>query len=583
LTQHFIELTAPARLLAKTDFVQKSGVAGEVVLVLPDTAPEEIGRVHRLVAAARKTLGAHSIAFRIVEMSEAERLATSGDPSQTLVIDLDLLHEGSPNLLELACASSSEVIGYKLRQGQLGTSAAVLARGDSNAALAGTLVRRLADAGLATTTSFVHVTLEGESSTVDDSVLEAYGKVKAEVPNARLSIEQTSDGVGPAIERCSRLYGLLVLGLPQHIRNGSVTEHLLQSVATGSIRSTVLFVYARGLEIDQLSSSARAIEPWILRNTFSLGEFADVDRLVQAKRERHVSISLVLPALNEGKTVGQVIDAFKIPLMDEKPLLDEIILIDSDSTDDTRSIATAHGIPVYIHQKVRPDLGSYTGKGEAMWKALFVATGDILVFVDTDLSNPSPAFVTGLVGPLLTDDRLNFVKGFYRRPVRVVNDFVEVGGGRVTELTARPLLNLWYPELGGLFQPLAGTIAVRAGILRELHFLTGYGVEIGNVIEYVHKWGIDGLAQSELGEILHRNQPLEALSKMSFQVLEAFFKLSNGLLTPGMADHMNGILRQPFLSETGFTLYQAELRQEVRPPMSAVSRGEPAVASKQEA
>lgn len=574
MTQHFIELTAPARLLAKTDFIQKSGIAGEVVLVLPDSPPQEIGRVHRLVAAARKSLTAQSIAFRIVEMDEAARLAASEDPLRTLVIDLDLMHEGNPDFLELACSSSLEVIGYKLHQGQLGTATAVFARGDSNSALAGTLARRLTEAGLATSTSFVHVTREGESSTVDDSVLEAYGKVKAEVPGARLSIEQAEDGVGPAIERCSRLYGILVLGLPQHVRKGSITDHLLASVAAGSVRSTALFVYARGLEIDQLSSSAKALEPWILRNTFSLGEFADVDRLVQAKREHHVSISLILPALNEAKTVGQVIDAFKRPLMDEKPLLDEIILLDSDSTDDTRAIAAGRGIPVYIHQKIRPDLGSYVGKGEAMWKSLFVATGDILVFVDTDLSNPSPAFVTGLVGPLLTDDRLNFVKGFYRRPVRVVNDFVEVGGGRVTELTARPLLNLWYPELGGLFQPLAGTVAARAGILRDLHFLSGYGVEIGHVIEYVHKWGIDGLAQSELGEIMHRNQPLEALSKMSFQVLEAFFRLSNGLLAAGSTDRMNGVLRQPFLSETGFTLYQAELRQEMRPPVSAVPHGD---------
>jgi glucosyl-3-phosphoglycerate synthase len=132
------------------------------------------------------------------------------------------------------------------------------------------------------------------------------------------------------------------------------------------------------------------------------------------------------------------------------------------------------------------------------------------------------------------------------------------------------LLNLWYPELGGLFQPLAGTIAARAGILRELHFMTGYGVEIGHVIEYVRKYGMEGLAQSELGEIIHRNQPLEALSKMSFQVLEAFFQLSHGLMAPGMADRMNGVLRQPFLSDTGFTLYQARLGQEMRPPASSV-------------
>jgi hypothetical protein len=575
LTQHFIELTAPARLLAKIELVQKAGIAADVVLVFPRTSPEEVGRVHRLVAAARKTLGMLSIAFKVVEMDEAIRMATSDDPSRTLVIDLDLLHGDNLGLLELACSSSSQVIGYKLRQSQPGASAAIFARGDSNSALAGTLVRHLTETGFVTGTSFVHVTHTGESSMVEDSVLEAYGKVKSELPVARLSIEQTEGGVGPAIERCSRQYGLLVLGLPQHLKKGSVTEHLLERVVAGALRSTALFVYARGPEIDQLASNTKAIEPWILRNTFSLDEFSDVDRLVQAKHEQRVTISLVLPSLNEEKTVGQVIDAFKVPLMDEKPLLDEIILIDSDSSDSTRAIASARGIPVYIHQKVRPDLGSYAGKGEAMWKALFVATGDILVFCDTDLSNPSPSFITGLVGPLLTDDRLNFVKGFYRRPVRVVNDFVEVGGGRVTELTARPLLNLWYPELGGLFQPLAGTIAARASVLRELHFLTGYGVEIGNVIEYAHKWGIDGLAQSELGEILHRNQPLEALSKMSFQVLEAFFRLSNGLLAPGMADRMNGVLRQPFLSETGFTLYQAQLRQEVRPPMSAVPRADP--------
>lgn len=576
MAEHFVELTAPARLLTKVELTRKAGIAGDVVLVLPRTQPEEIGRVHRLVTAARKALSMQSISFRIVEADEALRLAASGDPSRTLVIDLDLLHPGDTHLLESACASSSQVIGYKLHQGQPGTSAAIFARGDSNAALAGVLVRRFTEEKLVTRTSFVHVTGAGTSSTVEDSVLEAYSKVKTEVPDARLSVEQAEDGVWPAIMRSSLQYGLLVLGLPQHLREGSITENLLESVITGGIRSTVLFVYARGPEVDQLASDAKSIEPWILRNTFSLGEFADIDRLVQAKREQHVSLSLVLPALNEEKTVGQVIDAFKGPLMDRKPLLDEIILMDSDSTDGTRSIAEARGIPVYIHQKVRPDLGAYAGKGEAMWKALFVASGDILIFVDTDLTNPSPAFVTGLVGPLLADARLNFVKGFYRRPVRVVNDFVEVGGGRVTELTARPLLNLWYPELGGLFQPLAGTIAARAGILRELRFLTGYGVEIGNLIEYVHRWGVDGLAQSELGEILHRNQPLEALSKMSFQVLEAFFRLSNGLLAPGTTDRMNDVLRQPFLSETGFTLYQAKLGQELRPAASAVPGPDPA-------
>ena len=159
-----------------------------------------------------------------------------------------------------------------------------------------------------------------------------------------------------AIEHCSLQYGLLVLGLPQHPRKRSVTEHLLAQVMTGQLRATTVFVYARGAEVEQLAATTQAIEPWILKNTFSLDEFADIDRLLQAKRYRHLSISLILPALNEEKTVGQVIDAFKGPLMDERPLLDEIILMDSDSTDNTRAIATTHGIPVYIHQQVRPDL-----------------------------------------------------------------------------------------------------------------------------------------------------------------------------------------------------------------------------------
>ena len=562
--------------MAKVAFACSAGVAGDVVLVLPRTPVEEIGRVHRLLAAARKALGETSIPFQIMETDEAIRTATSGDPSRTLVIDLDLLRHEDIGLLESACGSSFQVIGYKLHQTPSRTTAAIFARGDSNSALAGTLVRRLTEAGVVDRTSFVHVTHAGQSATVDDSVLEAYGKVKAELPQARLAIEQAEDDVESAIEHCSLQYGLLVLGLPQHPGRHSVTRHLLAQVTEGLLRTTTVFVYARGAEVEQLSATTNVIEPWILKNTFSRDEFADIDRLLQAKRDHHVSISLILPALNEEKTVGQVIDAFKGPLMDERPLLDEIILVDSDSGDKTREIATARGIRVFVHQQVRPDLGAYAGKGEAMWKALFVATGDILVFVDTDLSNPHLSMVTGLVGPLLLDERLNFIKGFYRRPVRVVNEFVEVGGGRVTELTARPLLNLWYPELGGLFQPLAGTMAARAGILRELHFLTGYGVEIGHVIEYFHKYGIDGLAQSELGEIVHRNQPLEALSKMSFQVLEAFFQLSHGLMATGMADRMSGILRQPFLSGTGFTLFQTRVGQEVRPPVSSVPPLDPA-------
>lgn len=569
MVQHFVQLSAPARLMAKIEFVQDVGPKARLFLVLPETQPEELGRVHRLVAAARKTLTAQSIPFDMIDEAEAWRRASSGDPSKTTVLDLDLLKHRDTELLQAAFAQNAQVICYRLRQTPVRGDTGIFARGDSNAVLAGSIVQHLAAAGATGEISFVHVTQSGESSTVDDSVLEAYNKVKVEVPQARLVIEHTTDGINETIERCSALYNLLVFGLPGHVKKGSVTEHLLAIAINGSPRSNLLFVYARGEEAAQLATQ-KAIEPWILKNTFSRGEFSDVDRLLAAKRDQHLTISLILPALNEEKTVRNVITTFKKPLMDEQPLLDEILLIDSNSSDNTRAIAADCGIPVYIHQQVRPDLGTYTGKGETMWKALFVAKGDILVYVDTDLTNPDPSFITGLVGPLLMNRHLTFVKGFYRRPVRVVNEFVEVGGGRVTELTARPLLNLWYPELDGIFQPLSGTIAVYAKVLRELHFLTGYGVEIGHLIEYYRRWGIDGLAQSELGEILHRNQPLEALSKMSFQVLEAFFRLEGNIMAPDAAERMGDTLRQPFLSDTGFTLYQSRLGQAVRPPIGSV-------------
>lgn len=570
MIQHFVQLSAPTRLMAKLNFVRNMGLRGKVFLVLPETSAEELSRVHRLVTAARKTLTAQSIPFEMIEESDAWHHASSGDSSKTTVIDLDLLKHRDAGIIQTVFTANAQVVCYKLRQTPVHGDTGIFARGDSNATLAGFVVHHLAEAGIAREISFVHVTRPGENSMVEDSVLEAYSKVKTEAPRARLAIEHATDSVNETIERCSLLYNLLVFGLPGHIKKGSVTEHFLTSIIAGSPRSSTIFVYARGEEAAQLAVTQKSIEPWILKNTFSRGEFDDVDRLVQAKRERHLTISLVLPALNEGKTVQNVITAFKGPLLDERPLLDEIILMDSNSTDDTRAIAAACGIPVYIHQQVRPDLGTYTGKGETMWKALFVAKGDIIIYVDTDLTNPDPSFITGLVGPLLMNRHLTFVKGFYRRPVRVVNEFVEVGGGRVTELTARPLLNLWYPELGGIFQPLAGTIAAYANVLRELHFLTGYGVEIGHIIEYSRKWNIDGLAQSELGEILHRNQPLEALSKMSFQVLEAFFKLGNGIMAPGAADHMSDMLRQPFLSDSGFTMYQSRLEQTVRPPAASV-------------
>lgn len=265
------------------------------------------------------------------------------------------------------------------------------------------------------------------------------------------------------------------------------------------------------------------VDRWFASNTFHSDEFADLEQLLRWKQERGHTISLALPALNEAETIGNVITTLKQALMDDVPLLDEIVLIDSNSTDDTRQIAASLGIPVYIHQQVLSDeVGSLAGKGEALWKSLYVTRGDIVAWVDTDIVNIHPRFVYGLLGPLLSWDRIQYVKGFYRRPVKIDGRLVAGGGGRVTELVVRPLLNLFFPELSGLVQPLSGEYAGRRQALEQLPFFSGYGVETGLLIDMLERFGLRAIAQVDLQERIHLNQPLVNLSRMAFAIIQVF-------------------------------------------------------------
>ena len=212
------------------------------------------------------------------------------------------------------------------------------------------------------------------------------------------------------------------------------------------------------------SDISQIVDKWFAENTFDSREFERIDELVRLKRQQGLTISLGLPALNEEETIGTIIKSVRQELMERHALLDEIVLIDSRSTDRTREICADLGIPVYIHQDILPEHGSYHGKGEALWKSLHVLKGDIIAWIDTDIRNIHPRFVYGLIGPLLKDERIQFVKGFYKRPIRGPGGVLQSnGGGRVTELTARPLFNLFYPELSGLIQPLAGEAGRPAG------------------------------------------------------------------------------------------------------------------------
>jgi len=239
-----------------------------------------------------------------------------------------------------------------------------------------------------------------------------------------------------------------------------------------------------------------------------------VPDLLSAKGSRTVSV--VLPALDEAATVGGVVRSV-LPLLGS--VVDECVVVDSGSTDDTVAVARAAGARVVRRDEVLPDLPPVPGKGEVLWRSLAATTGDVVVFLDSDLVDPDPGFVTALLGPILAIRGVHLVKGFYRRPLRLETDEYGTGGGRVTELMARPLLAALRPELSGVIQPLGGEYAVTRRFAESVPFAAGYGVEIGLLLDAHSRFGLDGLAQVNLGVRKHRNRSLLALGVMARQIL----------------------------------------------------------------
>ena len=267
-----------------------------------------------------------------------------------------------------------------------------------------------------------------------------------------------------------------------------------------------------------------ADEDALLERTWPHSRFQDIDRLVALKEKKDVKISLAFPTLNEELTIGKEILVIRTELMDRYPLVDEIVVIDSSSRDKTRQVAERFGARVFDSKTILPRYGSFRGKGENLWKSLYALEGDIIVWVDADISNIAPKFVYGLVGPLLEDDGISYVKAFYERPIHSPSGGIaHSGGGRVTEILVRPLFSLFYPELALLVQPLSGEYAGRRSLLERLPFSTGYGVELGHLIDICHLAGCGAIAQVDLDMRIHRNQSTSALGKMSYGILKTFF------------------------------------------------------------
>jgi glucosyl-3-phosphoglycerate synthase len=304
--------------------------------------------------------------------------------------------------------------------------------------------------------------------------------------------------------------------------------------------------------------AARPGDIWLATHSWNRPDWT-IRQLEEAKAGR--TISVVLPALNEEETIESVIDSIS-PLVDG--LVDELIVLDSGSTDDTEIRAIAAGARVVSREQALPEIPTRPGKGEALWRSLAATSGDIVVFVDSDLINPHPMFVPWLVGPLLAGDGIHLVKSFYRRPLNVGDGSAgATGGGRVTELVARPLLAALRPELGCVLQPLGGEYAASRELLTSLPFAPGYGVEIGLLVDTFDRLGLDAIAQVNLGVRAHRNRPLPELGAMSRQVIATL------LSRCGIGDSGVG-LTQFFADDDGYSQHTWPVSLVDRPPMKVL-------------
>ena len=266
------------------------------------------------------------------------------------------------------------------------------------------------------------------------------------------------------------------------------------------------------------------VREWFKRRSYSHEEFSDVKELARRKREQDLTVSLVLPSRNVADTIGGIVD--RINALNEEaplgtPLVDQTLVVDADSADGTAEVAAARGAEVYSENELLSHYGGAHGKGDAMWRSLSVARGDLVMFADADTKDFLPQFVYGTLGPIISVPGVRFVKGAFRRPFKSQESLELDGGGRVTELTTKPLFNLFYPELTGFVQPLAGEFVADKDLFSSIPFLTGYAVETGVMIDAYKKVGLEAMAQVDLGTRQNRHQPLFDLGKMSYAVLRA--------------------------------------------------------------
>ncbi len=306
---------------------------------------------------------------------------------------------------------------------------------------------------------------------------------------------------------------------------------------------------------------------WIKSNTFHHSEFRDLQQLVNEKERLGLTISLCIPTLNEEATIGKEVVVFRSELQQRYPLLDEIAVIDSGSTDRTLEVAATFGADTYLASDLLPHLEPKRGKGENLWKAIYQLKGDIIVYIDADIKNIPPRFVYGLVAPLVYRPEVKYVKAFYDRPLAASGGVRPSGGGRVTEILIRPLFSLFFPELSLIIQPLSGEYAVRREVLEAIPFPIGYGVETSHLLDVYTRWGMEAFAQTDLDQRVHFNQPTLSLGRMSFAIMQTFLSRAESLGVIGGLPELNRVLRQFQAHDEEYEAVEFAFTEDERPPM----------------
>jgi len=422
----------------------------------------------------------------------------------------------------------------------------------------------------------LHLNAPDERHVRTDAPFSGLKRVLSQLPDVEKEVLTTSDPVQAILSKATD-FNLIIMGTTAQPLNSPLSLGPVADTVMNNTTTAVLAVKSRRpmpqiIPDETFGSQAISIlvDKWFAENTFHADEFSNLKELMDLKERNGLTISVALPALNEEETVANVIRTIRDSLMRDVPLLDEIVLIDSNSTDHTREIAQDLGVKVFIHQELLPELGPRGGKGEGLWKSLLVTHGDIIAWIDTDIFNIHPRFVYGILGPLLLNPRIQFVKGFYRRPLKIGNKVEAGGGGRVTELTARPMINLFYPELSGVVQPLSGEYAARRSFLEKVPFFSTYGVETGLLIDAFDTHGLASIAQVDLLERIHHNQTLEALSKMSFVILQAFLRKLEKRYGQQMVEDVNKSMKLIRHAAGGYYLDVEEIIEHERPPMIGI-------------